>query len=63
MAPPLLNGGDPVLAPGEVFSPGPALGARLPDIVLPDQHGRLVDLHRHREGRRALVLFHRSAGW
>ncbi len=42
---------------------GPAVGERFPNLVLPDQHGRPVDLHAAREGRRALVVFHRSAGW
>jgi peroxiredoxin len=42
---------------------GPAVGGRFPDIVLPNQHGRLVDLHPARGNRRALVLFHRSALW
>jgi len=59
----LPNAGDPVVAPGEAFSPGPPVGSVLPDIVLPDQGGRVVDLHADRAGRRALVLFHRSADW
>ncbi|MHB1005758.1 MAG: hypothetical protein ACYC3S_08965 [Chloroflexota bacterium] len=42
---------------------GPALGSRFPDVVLPNQHGQRVDLHAARAGRRALVLFHRSASW
>jgi peroxiredoxin len=42
---------------------GPALGDRFPDLTLPDQHGTPVDLHTARRGRRALVLFHRSARW
>ncbi len=42
---------------------GPAVGGRFPDVVLPNQHGTSVDLHRERSGRRALVLFHRSASW
>jgi peroxiredoxin len=42
---------------------GPAVGDRFPDVVLPDQHGNLVHLHDARAGRRALVVFHRSAGW
>ena len=42
---------------------GPAVGARFPDIVLPDQHGQPVHLHQSRAGRRALVVFHRSASW
>ncbi|MBI3970555.1 MAG: hypothetical protein HY332_04640 [Chloroflexi bacterium] len=59
----LQNSGDPMVAPGHTFSPGPPLSSVLPDIVLPDQHGRIVDLHAHRSGRRAWVLFHRSADW
>jgi peroxiredoxin len=42
---------------------GPALGVRFPDIRLPDQTGALVDLHASRAGRRALVVFYRSADW
>ncbi|MBI3979129.1 MAG: hypothetical protein HY331_13170 [Chloroflexi bacterium] len=42
---------------------GPAVGSRFPDVVLPDQHGRPIDLHAVRGGRRAVVVFHRSASW
>ena len=42
---------------------GPPAGERMPDIVLRNQWGELVDLHARREGRRALVVVHRSAGW
>jgi hypothetical protein len=42
---------------------GPAVGVSFPDIVLPEQTGRQVSLHRARAGRRALVVFHRSARW
>ena len=42
---------------------GPAMGERFPDIVLPDQHGEMVDLHETRQGRPALVVFYRSARW
>lgn len=42
---------------------GPRVGDRFPDVVLPDQSGRPVDLHRHRGDRTALVVFHRSADW
>jgi peroxiredoxin len=42
---------------------GPSVGERFPDLALPDQHGRTVDLHAARAGRRALVLFYRSARW
>ena len=42
---------------------GPALGQPFPDLALPDQTGRMVDLHRERAGRKALLVFHRSARW
>ena len=42
---------------------GPSLGAPFPDIQLPDQMGRQVDLHIDRAGRPALVIFYRSARW
>jgi peroxiredoxin len=42
---------------------GPAVGTPFPDVRLPDQTGQLVDLHRERAGRRALVVFYRSARW
>jgi peroxiredoxin len=42
---------------------GPAVGERFPNVSLPDQRGTTIDLHQSRAGRRALVLFHRSAGW
>ena len=42
---------------------GPPVGVRFPDVTLPDQSGELVDLHRMRGDRRALVVFFRSARW
>jgi peroxiredoxin len=42
---------------------GPQIGERFPDIVLPDQHGTVTDLHSARRGRNALVVFYRSASW
>jgi peroxiredoxin len=42
---------------------GPAVGELFPDFELPDADERLVRLHRWRNGRRALVVFYRSAGW
>lgn len=42
---------------------GPRTGERFPDVRLPDQSGRDVDLHAARAGRRAVVVFHRSAKW
>ena len=42
---------------------GPSTGSRFPDVRLPDQTGRLVDLHAMRGDRRALVVIYRSARW
>jgi hypothetical protein len=42
---------------------GPRVGDRFPDLVLPDQRGLPIDLHEARAGRKALVVFYRSAGW
>ena len=42
---------------------GPRVGERFPDVVLVDQHGRTVDLHKSRAGRKGLVVFYRSAEW
>jgi len=42
---------------------GPAVGSPFPDVRLPDQHGSMVDLGKTRAGRRALVVFYRSADW
>ncbi len=42
---------------------GPKLGERFPDVALPDQTGALVDLHRARGDRRALIVFYRSLVW
>jgi hypothetical protein len=42
---------------------GPRAGEHFPDVVLPDQHGLPVDLHKARAGRKGLVVFYRSALW
>jgi peroxiredoxin len=42
---------------------GPQIGEPFPDVVLPDQNGTPVDLHVARAGKRALVVFYRSASW
>ena len=42
---------------------GPKEGQRFPEVRLSDQTGALVDLHAHRTGRPALVVFYRSAEW
>ena len=45
------------------FPSGPAIGERLPDFTLPDQSGKAVNFTAARDGRRALVMFHRSSRW
>jgi peroxiredoxin len=42
---------------------GPRVGDPFPDVRLPDQTGRIVDLHGDRAGRRALFVVYRSASW
>ena len=42
---------------------GPSEGERFPDVRLADQTGTVIDLHTARGGRRAVVVFHRSAEW
>ncbi len=51
------------LPPRDFSKIGPNEGERFPDIVLPDQTGRLLDLHTARSGRKAIVVFYRSAEW
>jgi len=51
------------LPPRDFATIGPRQGQRFPDVRLPDQTGRLVDLHAHRAGLPALVVFYRSAEW
>ena len=53
----------PTLPVIDFYTIGPPVGSRFPDVVLPDQHGRMVDLHAARGGRRALIVFFRSADW
>jgi hypothetical protein len=51
------------LPPRDFTKIGPREGELFPDLRLLDQTGTLVDLHAARAGRRALVVFHRSAEW
>jgi len=51
------------LPPRDFRAIGPNEGERFPDVRLPDQAGVPVDLHGARAGRRAVVVFHRSAEW
>ena len=47
----------------EEFPTGPAVGERLPDFELPNQHGEMVDFHADRGGSKSIVVFYRSAVW
>ena len=49
--------------PGADFPTGPDIGAVLPEIQLPNQHGNIVDVARNRGANGAIVVFHRSAHW
>jgi len=49
--------------PDAGFPTGPDVGTRLPEVVLPDQAGRMVDVHADRGDHGAVVVFHRSAYW
>jgi hypothetical protein len=51
------------LPPRDFSTVGPNEGERFPDVLLPDQTGAAVDLHGARAGRKAIVVFHRSAEW
>jgi hypothetical protein len=42
---------------------GPAVGERLPNFTLPDQHGKQIDFDTARQSRKSIVVFHRSAYW
>lgn len=45
------------------FATGPAVGERLPDFTLKNQHGESIDFHPSREGKKAAVVFYRSVVW
>jgi hypothetical protein len=61
----LQNGANRVmpLPPRDFQRIGPTEGERFPDVRLPDQTGAVIDLHHARDGRRALIVFYRSAEW
>ncbi|HJO04853.1 MAG TPA: hypothetical protein QGG47_12870 [Acidobacteriota bacterium] len=64
-----LEAGVPIDHPGVVhpgsddFPTGPAIGERLPDFTLPNQHGETIDFGRHHQGQKAVLIFYRSAVW
>jgi len=49
--------------PDADFPTGPDIGAALPNIRLPNQHGEIIDVAQHRGRKGAIVVFHRSAYW
>ncbi len=42
---------------------GPEIGDQLPDFSLPNQNGEPIQFHQHRAGRKAVLVFYRSAVW
>ena len=49
------------LPPGA--STGPEPGQLLPDFELPDASGKTISFHHHRAGKKAVLVFYRSAVW
>jgi hypothetical protein len=45
------------------FPTGPAVGERFPDVTLRNQRGEAVAIDAARAGRKALIVFQRSARW
>ncbi len=60
---PFKPGSGPRQDPFGEFPTGPAIGEQLPDIVAMSHTGSEVDVHADRSGRRAVVVFYRSAVW
>ena len=50
-------------APDEGFYTGPEVGEPLPGFALRNARGEEVDIHKHRAGSKACVVFYRSAVW
>ncbi len=42
---------------------GPEVGEPLPDFTLPDAFGNPLDFHADRGGKKAALVFYRSAVW
>ncbi len=60
---PFKPGNGPRSDPLGDFPTGPAVGAALPDIVVKRNDGSALDVHEHRAGKPAIVVFFRSAVW
>jgi hypothetical protein len=52
-----------VEAQNDGFQTGPAVGAKVPDFILPDQHGVPRSLRDLTGPNGLLLIFSRSAGW
>ena len=60
---PFRPGNGPRSDPRGEFPTGPEIGTRMPDIHCLDTDRAEFDLHQHRCGSPAIVVFHRSAVW
>ena len=49
--------------PGADHPTGPAVGERVPAVLLPDQSGALIDVQASLGSSGAVLVFHRSAYW
>lgn len=56
-------GNGPRRDPKNDFPTGPAIGTALPDAVARRHDGSAFDVHEHRAGKPAAVVFFRSAVW
>jgi len=45
------------------FPTGPKIGEQLPECRLPNQHGKVIDLHASLDGKQGVVVFYRSTVW
>ncbi len=60
---PIKPGNGPRRDPNDEFPTGPDIGAPLPSIRALSHDGTIVDVHEHRAGKPAAVVFFRSAVW
>ena len=60
---PLQPGTGPRRDPAGESPSGPDVGEHLPDIRAASIDRKAVDVHQHRQGKPAVVLFFRSAVW
>lgn len=54
---------DFVEAQNDGFKTGPAIGEKIPEFTLPDQHGAMRSLRDLMGANGLLLVFSRSAGW